>query len=147
MNNIWTVFVIGVIFFSACTIEDQLERKEDRLIGSWVIDRARFDEDGFFNSINITSEYRGDLLTFFEDGYLQYEENNGEIYTGTWYLDALRSSGEYDSTEYTLDADFYDVDGFLVFRWLGTIDRLNRNNFNLTISDRYGELILKWDRY
>ncbi|MBT8221270.1 MAG: hypothetical protein KJP00_15690 [Bacteroidia bacterium] len=147
MNGKWILLIIGIMFLASCTIEEQLERKEDRLIGSWEIDRARFKDDGFFNSSNITNEFRGDLLTFFEDGFVQYVEDNGEVFTGTWFLDALRRSGENDTTEYTLDADFYDDDGFLVFRWLGTIDRLDRNNFNLTVADRYGELILKWDRY
>ena len=122
MAHRYAVLLLGIILISSCTIEDLIERREDRLIGSWEIDRARFDEDGFSFSDNIISEYRGDVLTFYSDGSLEYIEDNGEVFTGTWFIDALR--GGEEGTEYTLDADFYDIDGFLVFRWLGDITRL-----------------------
>jgi len=139
--------LLGLFIFSSCTTEDLIERREDRLIGSWEIDRARYDDDGFnFNTDNVINEYRGDELTFFEDGSLEYIEDDGEFYTGTWYIDAIRGQGDDGSTLFTLDADFYDVDGFLVFRWLGDIDRLTYRNFNISISDRDGELRLRWDK-
>ena len=140
------ILLLGIFIITSCTTEQLIERREDRLIGSWEIDRARYDADGLFNSSNITNEYRGDELTFFENGELEYIENNGEIFTGTWYIDAIRGGGEDDNTLFTLDADFYDIDGFLVFRWLGDIDRLTFNNFNISISDRDGELRLRWDK-
>lgn len=141
-----TTFLLLAAFITSCSIEQAIERREDRLIGTWEIDRARFDDDRIFSSDNITREYRGDELTFFADGSLEYIESNGEVYYGFWYLDALRGAGDDNNTLYTLDADFYDVDDRLVFRWLGEIDRLNRNNFNISISDRDGELRLRWDR-
>ena len=141
-----TILLIGLFLISSCSTEELIERKEDRLIGTWEIDRARYDEDGLFNVDNIINEYRGDELTFFADGSLEYVEDNGEIYIGTWYIDALRGRGEDDATEYTLDADFYDVNNNLVFRWLGDIQRLTFNNFNINISDRNGELRLRWDK-
>lgn len=142
-----STFLLLLAFITSCTIDAAIERREDRLIGTWVIDNARFDDDRLFSSDNITNEYRGDELTFFSDGSLEYIEANGEFYYGFWYIDAIRGIGEDNGTLYTLDADFYDVDDFLVFRWLGEIDRLNQNNFNISISDRDGELRLRWDRY
>ena len=142
----FSILLLGLFLITSCSTEELIERKEDRIIGSWEIDRARFDEDGFSFSDNVISEYRGDELTFFADGSLEYIEDNGEIYTGTWYIDAIRGGGEDDNTLFTLDADFYDIDGFLVFRWLGDIDKLTFQNFNLSISDRDGELRLRWDK-
>ena len=141
-----STFLLLLAFITSCTTEAAIERREDRLIGSWKIDRARFNDDRIFSNENIINEYRGDELTFFSDGSLEYIERNGEIYYGFWYIDAIRGGGEDDTTLFTLDADFYDVDDRLVFRWLGEIDRLNRNNFNISISDRDGELRLRWDR-
>ena len=85
-------------------------------------------------------------LSFFENGSLEYIDDNVEIYTGTWFIDALRGRGEDDSTLYTLDADFYDINDNLVFRWVGDIDKLTYRNFNISISDRDGELRLRWDK-
>lgn len=146
MTYKYLTFFIGLFLITSCTTEDLIERREDRLIGSWEIDRARFDEDNEFFSDNIINEYRGDELTFFEDGTLEYLEDNGELFIGTWYIDAIRNSSNDDGTLFTLDADFYDIDGNLVFRWLGDIDRLTYRNFNISISDRDGELRLRWDK-
>jgi len=146
MKNKYAIILLGLFLITSCTTEELIERKEDRLIGSWEIDRARFDEDGFFNVDNITNEYRGDELTFFENGSLEYVESDGEVFTGSWFIDALRGGGDDDSTLYTLDADFYDFNGNLVFRWLGDIDKLTYRNFNISISDRNGELRLRWDK-
>ena len=140
------IILLGLFLITSCSTEELIERKEDRLIGTWEIDRARFDEDGFSFSDNVINEYRGDELTFFTNGALEYKEDNGEIFTGTWYVDALRGRGEDDTTEFTLDADFYDVNDNLVFRWLGDIDKLTYRNFNISISDRDGELRLRWDK-
>ena len=144
MTNKFLLLLMGIFLMSSCTIDELIERREDRLIGSWEIDRARFDDFGFSFSENIISEYRGDILTFYRDGSLEYRDNTGEIYNGTWYIDALR--GGEEGTEYTLDADFYDIDGFLAFRWLGEITRLTYRNFNINIADRDGELRLRWDK-
>lgn len=146
MTYKFAILLLGIFIITSCTTEDLIERREDRLIGTWEIDRAWYDEDGLFNSSNIINEYRGDELTFFENGELEYTEDNGEIYTGTWYIDALRRRGDNDETEFTLDADFYDFNGNLAFRWLGDIQRLTFRNFNINISDRDGELRLRWDK-
>jgi len=146
MTYKYTLLLLGLFLITSCSTEELIERREERLIGSWEIDRARYDADGFFNSDNIINEYLGDELIFFADGSLEYIEDYGEVYTGTWYIDALRGRGDDDETEYTLDADFYDVNGNLVFRWLGDIQRLTFNNFNINISDRDGQLKLRWDR-
>ena len=142
----YAILLLGLFLITSCSTEELIERREDRLIGTWEIDRARYDEDGFSFSDNIINEYRGDELTFFSNGFLEYIEDNGEVFTGTWYIDALRGRGEDDETEVTLDADFYDVNDNLVFRWLGDIQRLTYRNFNINISDRGGELRLRWDK-
>ena len=128
----------------ACTEEDRLERREDRLVGTWEIQRAVFDEDGALFNRNLTDDYAGNRLTFFRDGTLLYEEAGGRLYDGVWYLDALRDLDE--DLEFTLDADFFGLRGELAFRWLGTVDRLTRNDFNVDVAEVDGTLRLRWDR-
>lgn len=138
-------FALGFLFLaSGCSIEDRIERREDRLLGTWVIDRASFDEDGALFNNNITDEFEGDRITFLPNNTLEYVTGNGTVFRGTWFIDALRDLD--DDVEFTIDADFFDFNGFLAFRWIGTIQRLNNNNFNLNVSEVDGTLRLRWDK-
>lgn len=145
MKNLLIVSLFAALFFaSGCSIEDRIQRREDRLIGTWVIDRAVFDEDGALFNSNITDEFRGDRVTFFPDNSVEYVTGNGQVFVGTWFIDALRDLD--DDLEFTIDADFFDAGGFLAFRWVGTISRLTENNFNLSVSEIDGTLRLRWDK-
>ena len=137
-----------LLLLTTCSIEDRIENREDRLIGTWIIERASFMGDNALFGDNVTDEFRGDLITFYSDYTLFYEPADGSIFDGNWSISALRDRGDDDDeVEFLLDADFFDPDGRLSFHWIGTIDRLGRDNFNLTLSERTGELRLRWDRY
>ncbi|MFT7120966.1 MAG: hypothetical protein ACJAZ9_001144 [Neolewinella sp.] len=145
MKNLYfLLFAALVLFTTGCSIQDKIERREDRLLGTWEIDRAVFDEDGSLFNNNITNDFEGDLLTFLPNGQVEYLTRGGEFFVGTWFIDALRDLD--DDLEFTIDADFFDGNGFLAFRWLGTISRLNENNFNLSVSEIDGTLRMKWDK-
>lgn len=145
MKNLLIVSLFAALFFaSGCSIEDRIQRREDRLLGTWVIDRAVFDEDGALFNSNITDEFAGDRVTFFPDNSVEYVTGNGQVFVGTWFIDALRDLD--DDLEFTIDADFFDAGGFLAFRWVGTISRLTENNFNLSVSEIDGTLRLRWDK-
>lgn len=132
------------LLISGCSVESQLERREDRLLGTWVIERATFNEDGALFNDNITDQFRGDRITFLPNGQLEYVTGDGRFFGGVWFLDALRDLD--DDLEFTLDADFFDAAGFLAFRWVGTVDRLTDNNFNINVAEVDGILRLKWDK-
>jgi len=125
-------------------IENKIERREDRLLGTWEIDRARFDEDGALFNDNVIDDFAGDRITFLRGGRLEYVTGNGRFFAGTWFIDALRDLD--DDLEFTIDADFFDGNGFLAFRWVGTIDRLTNNNFNVNVAEVDGTLRLRWDK-
>ena len=144
MNNLYFLFAFAILLSTGCSIGDRIERREDRLQGTWVIDKATFDEDGALFNNNITDEFRNDRITFLPDGTVEYAAGNGEFFVGTWFIDALRDLD--DDLEFTLDADFFDNRGFLAFRWVGTISRLTENNFNINISEVDGTLRLRWDK-
>lgn len=129
---------------SACSIEDRIERREDRLLGTWEIDRASYrDADDLFAD-NVTGEFSGDYLIFYPDYSVIYETGDGRIYDGYWVINAITDLD--DETEFTFDADFFDARGRLAFQWLGTIDKLNRNRFRVSIYDRGGLLRLRWSK-
>lgn len=136
--------LVCLLSFSGCSIQDRVERREDRLLGTWVIDRAVFDEDGALFNDNITAEFEGDRLTFFPDNTVEYTTGNGQRFSGPWFIDALRDLD--DDIEFTLDADFFDVRGTLAFRWTGTISRLTENNFNINVAEVDGTLRMRWDK-
>ncbi|TXF91404.1 hypothetical protein FUA23_01530 [Neolewinella aurantiaca] len=144
MKYLYTIILCTLFIASGCSIEDRLDRREDRLLGTWIIEKATFDEDGALFNDNITDDFRGDRITFFRNGQVEYLTGDGRFFAGTWFLDALRDLD--DDLEFTMDADFYDASGRLAFRWLGTIDRLTNNNFNISIAEVDGRLRLKWDK-
>lgn len=137
--------VFSFLFLAyGCGIDSRLERREDRLLGTWEIERAVFNEDGALFNDNITDDFRGDRITFFRNGQLEYVTGDGRFFAGTWFIDALRDLD--DDLEFTMDADFFEPNGRPAFRWLGTIDRLTNNNFNINVAEVDGTLRLKWDK-
>ena len=144
MKYLFVLATTLLFLASGCSIEDRIERREDRLLGTWVIDRVTFDEDGALFNNNLTDEFAGDRVTFFPDGTLEYVAGNGEVFRGPWFIDALRDLD--DDVEFTIDADFFDFNGFLAFRWVGTIQRLTNNNFNLNVAEVDGTLRMRWDK-
>lgn len=144
MKYLYLFFAFGLLFTTGCSLEDRIDRREDRLLGTWVLDRATFDEDGALFNSNVTDEFAGDRITFLRNGQVEYLTGDGRFFVGTWFIDALRDLD--DDTEFTLDADFFDNRGFLAFRWVGTINRLTRNNFNINVAEVDGVLRLRWDK-
>ncbi len=144
MKNPFPLLLLLLPLLSACSIEDRIERREDRLLGTWVIEKASFDGDRSLFGNNVTDEFRNDRITFLRGGTVEYVTGDGRFFVGTWYIDAIRDL--QDDVEFTLDADFFDGNGFLAFRWLGTITKLTKNNFNLNVSEVDGTLRLRWDK-
>ncbi len=78
---------------TSCTIEDRLERKEDRLLGTWYFDRAFYKEDGDLFRDNVINEFEGDLITFFDDYTALYEDYSlNAAFDGGWEMFADRGS-------------------------------------------------------
>ena len=144
MQRCLPILGILLITFLGCSIEDRIERREDRLLGTWQIDKATFKDDDDLFSDNVTNAFRGDLVTFLPDYTLRYEAGDGQVFDGFWVINAIRDLD--DDTEFTLDADFFDFRGRPAFQWLGTLKRLNGNRLNVTVYERGGVLQLRWDK-
>jgi hypothetical protein len=145
--SIFFLLALLLLTTASCSLEERIERREDRLIGTWIIDRARFDEPGDLFRDNLDDELKGDVLTFFADGTVFYEARDGFFFDGFWRITAVReqTDGERD-VEFFIDAEFFRPSGTFAFAWLGVITRLTRNNFNLTVQEPGGSLILRLDR-
>ncbi|WP_157974534.1 hypothetical protein [Lewinella sp. IMCC34183] len=133
-----------LLLITSCSLEDRIERREDRLVGTWEIDRASYKGNNDLFGDNVTSQFSGDRVEFYPDYSLVYETGTGVIYDGYWSINALREPD--DETEFTFDADFFDFQGRPAFQWLGTIDKLNRQRFKVTVLERAGTLRLRWCR-
>ncbi|MEM6879070.1 MAG: hypothetical protein AAFY36_13870 [Bacteroidota bacterium] len=138
------LFLIA-LFVSSCTLEERIERREDRLMGEWLLDRATFRNRGgvFFN--DISDEFSRDRVTFFSDFTLTYIAGNGEIFDGAWRISTIEPRGD-DGREFILDAEFYDLDNRLAFTWVALIERLDRRRLKILIQEVDGELRLRWDK-
>lgn len=143
MKFLYPLFAICLLLATGCSIEDRIERREDRLLGTWVIQKATFDEDGALFNDNVTRDFAGDRVTFLRGGRVEYVTGDGRFFDGTWFIDALRDLD--DDLEFTIDADFFDGPR-LAFRWIGTISRLTQNDFNISVSEVDGTLRMKWDK-
>jgi|GEM_PF-6798267 len=86
--------------FTACN-HDVTLRQEKRIIGDWEFNKVRyFGRNDVFNGDNITDEYDGIILTFYENKTMEYKDN-GQIFSGEWDL-KIDYSG--DDSEFELIA-------------------------------------------
>ena len=128
---------------TSCSLEERLERREERIIGTWAFDNARFRRDGAVFGQNVFDDFRGDRMIFFEDFTVEYDDANGDLFFGIWEMTAIRDD---DDTEFLIDLDFFDVNGLPAFNWIGTITRLTRRDFNMDVDERNGRFRFRLDR-
>jgi hypothetical protein len=94
------------IAFTACN-HDVTLRQEKRIIGDWEFDRVRyFSRNDVFNGDNITDDYDGVVLTFYENKTMEYKDN-GQVFTGEWDLkiDYSGDDSEFELIAFLLDAN------------------------------------------
>ncbi|MEL6629693.1 MAG: hypothetical protein AAFQ92_29700 [Bacteroidota bacterium] len=138
-------FFLITLFITSCSLAERIERREDRLMGEWLLDRATFRNRGgiFFN--DISDEFRRDEVEFLSDFSLVYRAGNGEVFDGAWRVSTVEPRGD-DGIEFILDAEFYDIDNELAFTWVALIERLDRRRLKILIQEPGGELRLRWDK-
>ena len=147
MKTSFLLLFLSVLIFSNCTLEDRLERREDRIVGTWIFDRAHFDEDGDLFCDNVIDDFRGDRVTFFPNFTVTYDDANGNFFEGEWLMSAIRNTGDdEDDVEFLLDVDFFDINDLPSFTWIATVTRLNQNRLHLHVQERSGRFIFKFRR-
>ena len=81
MKKIYSLFLLlPVILFLGCS-KDFLKRYEDRIEGSWRL--TDVDRIGWGGSTSNVS-FRDGLFTFSDNGQLNYINNSGQAYQGSW---------------------------------------------------------------
>ena len=137
-------FFCLLLLITSCSLEERIERREDRLIGSWRLDRATEQNFGAIFWDDITDEYRGDRVSFSADETLIYETGAGELFDGNWRIRSVNGGGD-NGTEFIIDAEFYDEDFELAFSWVAEIERLDRSRLKIVIQEDGRYVRLRWD--
>lgn len=138
-------FFLLILIFGSCSLEERIERREDRLMGEWLMDRATFRNRGGIFFEDITSDFRRDEVEFLSDFSLLYRAGNGEVFDGAWRITTVDAGAE-EGIEFILDAEFYDIDNNLAFTWVAEIERLDNRRLKMLIQEIDGELRLRWDK-
>jgi len=147
MKKFYLIAVL-ILLIGACTDRGRLERREDRIEGSWYFDRAFYKEDLALFRDNIFKEYKGDEITFYEDGYAEYYDASLDAYfEGDWFL-TLHKTQFHDGNEriYTLDMEFVDHIHREKFSFYSNATRIGFNNLNLEVYDDYGFYTFKLNK-
>ncbi len=150
MKALYIVIVLGLgLVVNSCSIDDRLDRKADKLIGVWVIDKVIYDKYGSLFNKKVTREYRNDEFEFLPDGRVYYfDDDINYEFEGNWDVVAERSRDlEGDNQyEFYIEMHFYDPVYKDAFGYYGYISRLTRNRFHFHVSDRSGELEFRFQR-
>ena len=144
------LFAIALVcLISACSEEFLLERKEDKLIGRWEIEKVFYKSDHALFRDNITEDYRNDIMEFHGDYTAEYYDYSvNTVFPGDWQIHLDRDSyytddGNGSNTEYFIDAVFYEMFPDGDFSFFGSIDRLNKNKLDFEARDRRGTYTFK----
>ncbi len=138
------LYTLLVFIASSCSEEYLLERKEDKLIGTWEFEKAFYQADNKLFRDDITRDYRDDIIEFYGDytaAYVDYSLN--AVFPGDWqiildkdYYQTEDSSGL--DLEFFIDAVFFDGLAGEDFEFFGSIDRLNKDVLKFEARDRRG---------
>lgn len=137
-----------VVFISSCTDRGRLERRENRIEGTWFFDRAFYKGDQAIFRNNILDDYRGDEIIFYEDGYADYYDASLDAYfSGDWFL-TLHTIQFHDGDErsYTLDLEFVDHMRRETFNFYSNATRIGISNMSLEVYDDYGVYTFKLNK-
>ena len=122
---------------TACSLDVQLENREERLLGAWYFDKAWYKDDRALFRNNVIDEFEGDVIEFFDDYAAVYDDaGTRELYWGDWTLSAFR--GGDDDVDFLLDMEFYNERDRLVYDFLSNVTLLTRNKLNITVHEPSG---------
>ncbi len=145
----WTLLVCTGVVINACTIEDRLDRKADKLIGVWKIDKVIYDRYGALFKKKITGDYKYDEFEFLPDQRAYYYDDDLNFeFEGNWEIVAERGYDHEGDQEYNfyIQMNFYDPVHQDAFGFYGYISRLTHKKFHFHASDGGGELEFRFRR-
>lgn len=134
-----------ILFLCSCSDDAILERREDRITGTWYFDKAFYKRDNALFRNNVISDYDGDFITFYPDYGAIYDDYSlNAIFDGNWNLFLDR----YDDGEkvFNLEMIFYDDINGTEFSYYGELTRFSRNNITMEVYDGRGLYTFKLDK-
>lgn len=140
--------LLAVVLFTACSDDFILDRREDRLIGDWRIEKAFYRENGDVFRENVLDEYENDVISFFRNYEAQYDDvSRRELYGGNWELILDRGFfDDEDDREFFLDLIFFDRFGRPAFDFNGEVIHLTNERLHIRVNDRSGTYLYKLRR-
>ena len=73
MKHLHILAILSIITLATGCSDDYLvDRKEDKLIGTWEFEKAFYRRDGDLFRDNVTLDYRDDVIVFFGDYSAEY---------------------------------------------------------------------------
>jgi len=115
--------------FQSCD-DDLFLSIDEKLDGEWYFDKVTYTKPFSIGSKNVTSDYEGYSLIFYENGEVDYFESSPSVtYDGSWDIESRYSYTNNEEGEYVrfLEMNLVDFqnDNFRSFDW--EIETLTRN--------------------
>jgi hypothetical protein len=140
-----SILLIGTM---SCSEEEMIQRREDKIMGTWKFDKAFFLGNNALFRDNITHRYEDDILTFYTD-YTCTWDDVGQQYSfeGDWFVN-LEVYTDPNGAEniYFLDALFYGEVPEEDFGFYAEVEWLTQNSMTISFFDVDGEYTYKLTR-
>lgn len=145
MKKLLILAITGMVLFSSCSDEEIVERREDKIEGTWEFEKAFYKRDNALFRDNVLEDFEGDLIHFHADQTAIYVDNSlDESFDGDWFVVLERYYDQDDvDREFFLDMEFYDSVNDESFFYYGNIQWLTKKRLNFTAWDDNGEYTFK----
>ena len=143
------LLLLSSLLMISCSEEELVQRREDKIFGTWTYQRAFFKGRNALFRDDITHLYKDDIITFHTDYTCTYDDaGRRSVYEGDWFV-TLEVFTDPDGTEnvYFLDAFFYGAQPEDDFGYYAEIEWLTQNNMTISYQTDDGEYTYKLDRY
>jgi hypothetical protein len=107
-------FFTAFLLLSACGKGLNTNQIQDRLIGTWEIDRVEFKDKGTIGRKDVSSNWINYETTFFNDGTLEWiDRSTQDTLLGYWYVDqTINWDPNSQSNEVVQLLELYVYDNF-----------------------------------
>ncbi|MFZ9046117.1 MAG: hypothetical protein ACO2ZZ_09625 [Cyclobacteriaceae bacterium] len=134
--------VASLLFLIGCSEEELINRREEKIIGSWTFEKAYFTGRSALFRDDISHLHENDLIIFNSDFTASYDDQGQRlVFDGDWFV-VLETFTGPDGVEnvYFLDALFYTGGRQRAdFGFYAEIEWLTQNKMTITFIDEDGE--------
>ena len=135
------ILSLSTFLLSSCSEEEMIERREDRIIGTWQFEKAFFHGHNALFRDNISYRYENDQISFLSDYTCTWYDAGKQVtYHGDWFVE-LEVFTDPDGAEnvFFLDALFYGESQDEDFGFYAEVEWLTKNSMTISFNDQDGE--------